>query len=157
MYNHKVKEVKFTFFKSNFLKKKNVNSNKALVFYLENIKDAENTVLPNKVQLKKSFFFKNLSKVFLKKNSIAGGGSMFKTRFDIENNPDKFIQFIKENSCIVAYNSIYWTLNKILSLSLEKNTKEALVSFLIQNLKKTLSCFLPFKSLLSNLKLKASE
>ena len=69
MYNHKVKEVKFTFFKSNFLKKKNVNSNKALVFYLENTKDAENTVLSNKVQLKKSFFFKNLSKVFLKKNS----------------------------------------------------------------------------------------
>ena len=56
MYNHKIKKVKFTFFKKNFLKKKNVNSNKALVFYLENIKDAENTVLPNKVQLKKSFF-----------------------------------------------------------------------------------------------------
>ena len=156
MYNHKVKQVRFSYFKSNF-KSNGINPNKAVVLFLEKPVISNNEAEPKKIQLKKSFFFKHMSKVFLKKNSIAGGGSMFKTVFDVKTDRKSFIKFFKENSCLIGYNSFYWTLNKMVFIALEKNNREALVSLLFQNLKKTLSVFLPLKCLLSSLKLESSK
>lgn len=153
MYNHKVKKVKFTHFKSSFV----IDKEKALVLFKENLKSTTFNKLSTKVQLKKSFFFSTFSKSFFKKNSIVGSGSFFKANLDLENKTQITIEFLKENPSIILYKSVYWTLNKILSLELEKNNREALVRLLSLNLKKTLSFFLPLNSLLSNLNLESSK
>jgi hypothetical protein len=67
------------------------------------------------------------------------------------------MDFLKDKSCLIAYNSIYWTLSNILSLSLEQNNQKVLVGLLLNSLRNTLVVFSPLKSLLSNLKLESSK
>ena len=153
MYNHKAKDVKFSFFKSNLLKKISKPENAWVLFLDNNI----NHIKGSSIQLKKSFFFKNFSKNFLGLSSIAGGGFLFKKKFNLDNSFNEFFSFIENKSCIIIYKSIYWTLNKILMLNIKKNNINSLIGLLLGNLKKTLNFFLPLKSLISNLKLESSK
>ena len=153
MYNHKIKEVKFSFFKSNFIKKSLKKENAWVLFLKNNTKFDKGS----SIQLKKSFFFKNFSKSFLDKNSIAGGGFIFKKVFDLEHSYNDFFSFIEKKSCIIVYKSIYWTLSKILMLNIKENNINKLTGLLLGNLKKTLSFLLPLKSLISSLKLESSK
>ena len=151
IYNHKLKQVKFNHFKSKFSLKKN----NTIFFVLENQNFKEKKF--KKLQLKKSFLFSHFSEKILKKKNFVGSGAIFKIETNFEKEVKDKIQFLKDKSCLIAYNNIYWTLNKILTLSLEKNNQKILVGLLLNSLKNTVIFFSPLKYLLSNLKLESSK
>ena len=152
MYNHKLKQVKFNHFKSKFLSK---NKN-AIIFLLENT-NIQNEEYFEKLQIKKSFLFSHFSEKILNKKNFVGSGAIFKIGMDFEKEIKGKTNFLKNKSCLIAYNSIYWTLSNILNLSLEQNNKKVLVSLLLKSLRNTLVFFSPLNSLLSNLKLESSK
>ena len=152
MYNHQIKKVKFNLFKSD-LKKTFLKKDQALVLFFE--ESTQKTALST--QLKKSFFFKGFSKNFLKQESVAGSGAFFKVSFDLSKNLKDFLSGIKNKPCVIYYNLVYWSLSKILSLSLENNKKESLMLLLLKSLKKSTTLLLPIKYLVSSFKLQSSK
>jgi hypothetical protein len=94
----------------------------------------------------------------LSKNTIVGAGSILEKSFYLNESFKEFLLFLKkQKSCIIFYFNIFWTLNKILKINLEKNNIKILASLLLKNIKNTLSFFLPLKFLLSNLKIESKK
>ena len=153
MYNHKVKKVKFLFCKFKLLKVKTKVGN-VCVFFLENV---GNTLIKCTSKIKRSFWY-NLQSTYWDRNVVIGGGIISEKSFYLEDSLKEFLFLIgKQKSCIIFYNQIYWTLRKVLNLNLDKNSIVFLVMLLSYKLKKTLSFFLPFKSLLVNFKVKSGK
>ena len=153
MYKHKIKKIKFSFIQSKLLKQK-PKSEIICVLFSENSGKKLNKFTS---KIKRSFFY-NFPNINLVKNTIVGGGSILEKSFYLNESFKEFFLFLKkQKSCIIFYFNIFWTLNKILKINLEKNNIKFLASLLLKNLKKTLSFFLPLKSLLSNLKLESKK
>jgi hypothetical protein len=153
MDNHKIKKIKFSLITSKLLKQ-TLNSESIFIFFLENEVKKSTNFTP---KIKRSFFF-NFQNLNLNKNLIVGGGSLIEKSFYLNKSLKEFLLFIKtQKSCIFFYNSLYFTLNKIIQLNLNKNNMSFLVLLLLQNVQKTFSFFLPLRSLLSNLKLESKK
>lgn len=153
MYNHKIKKIKFSLIQSKLLKQK-TKSESICVLFSENSGKKINKFSS---KIKRSFFY-NFPVINLVKNTIVGGDSILEKFFYLNESFKEFFLFLKkQKSCIIFYFNIFWTLNKILKINLEKNNIIFLASLLLDNLKKTLSFFLPLKSLLSNLKLESKK
>ena len=137
MYNHKLKQIKFNYFKKKIIE----TENNSLVLFLE-----KNNLDKSfkKFDIKKSFIFKDFLKIKNKKLKFVGSGLSSLASINLKND----INFLKDQSCLIIYNSIFWTLSKILNLHLKKNNIETLTSLLLFNLKKTFDLFLPSKFLL---------
>jgi len=125
------------------------------VFYFQRIQ--AKSLINLLLKLKDLFFYKSPT-INLPKNIIVGGGSILKKYFYLNESFKEFFLFLKkQKSCIIFYFNIFWTLNKILIINLEKNNINFLVSLLLGSLKRTLSFFLPLKAILSNLKLESKK
>ena len=149
MYNHEIKKIKFSFIQSKLLKQK-AKSENICVLFAENSGKKLNKLTS---KIKRSFFY-NFPNINLSKNVIVGAGSILEKSFHLNESFKEFLLFLKkQKSCIIFYFNIFWTLNKILKINLEKNNIKILASLLLKNIKNTLSFFLPLKLLLSNLKL----
>jgi hypothetical protein len=153
VYNHKIKKIKFSFIQSKLLKQK-TKSESICVLFSENSGKKLNKFTS---KIKRSFFYKSPT-INLPKNIIVGGGSIVEKYFYLNESFKEFFLFLKkQKSCIIFYFNIFWTLNKILIINLEKNNINFLVSLLLGSLKRTLSFFLPLKAILSNLKLESKK
>ncbi len=141
MYNHKIKKIKFSFIQSKLLKQKTKSEN-ICVLFSENSGKKLNKFTS---KIKRSFFY-NFPTINLLKNTIVGGGSILEKSFYLNESFKEFFLFLKkQKSCIIFYFNIFWTLNKILKINLEKNNIKFLASLLLNNLKKTLSFFFTIK------------
>jgi hypothetical protein len=121
-----IKSVKFTHFKLGL-----EFVDKDVLYSLEPF-CPKNGNLKNKTYLKRSFFFKAFPESFFRKKFVSGGGFLFKSFINLNEDLVNSVKFMENTPSIFMKNKLYFSSGKISSLSLNTAYKSVFMKFLLK-------------------------